>query len=206
MQNNLAIFISLLLFHSLLFRPHLLQTKGRRKNSLRCSPALNSIWPPRGILHPSWDCRNPAAGSFGTKHLFLLFSFPLSTSPPSFPKYLLSIYCVPGSELFALGFVVVVVVVVVFFFLTCIMWPRYARFSFTVCSENALTQTLHIWNSWYCRLSLSLRLYSEKELTKQYFRSWVRSWNCAKFRGRGCPNIQIPIQQTAWPIVLLPEF
>lgn len=93
-----------------------------------------------------------------------------------------------------------------FFFLTSILWPRYARFSFTVCSENALTQMLHIWNSWYCRLSLSLRLYSQKELTKQYFRRCVRSWNCAKFGGRGCPDIQIPVQQAVWPVVLLPEF
>lgn len=78
--------------------------------------------------------------------------------------------------------------------------------SVSLCSENASTQMLHIWNSWYCRLSLSLRLYSEKELTKQYFRSCVRSWNCAKFGGRGCPDIQIPVQQAVWPVVLLPEF
>ena len=126
--------------------------------------------------------QNAAASSFGKSISFL--SFPLSPSPPSFPKYLLSIYCVPSSGLFALGFLVVVVC---FFSFTCSMWPKYARFSFSVCSENALTQMLHIWNSWYWGLSLTLRLYSEKELTQQCFRSCVRSWNCAKLWGRGPP-------------------
>ena len=71
---------------------------------------------------------------------------------------------------------------------------------------NALTQMLRICNSWYWGLSLTLRLYSEKELTQQYFRSCVRSWSCAKPWGRGPDSNATNCMASGFAIWLLKVF
>lgn len=137
------------------------------------------LTPPEEPRNPPLPSGNAFAASFGIS--FFHFSFSLSLS--SLPKYLGSTYCVLSSELHELVFFLWL------FFHTQHVPPLFSV-QFHVYDEKAWTQILPSWNSGSCRLSLSLRLYSEKEQTKQWLQKLCEVMKlCSEAAGLQCNTL-----------------